>query len=143
MKMDTMFDFKQRVFAVLAIVVLIAGMVVLTQNKDFSALLAKNAAPPVPPVPSITGAIVGPSVGMTELATFGVYLLILGVLVFGVFQLAAFSTRLDEKDDARQAMVAYIKQAREQGFSHDQIQKRLKDAGWGDDNVDKSLNRVL
>lgn len=134
-----MFDFKQRVFAILAMVVLIAGMVVLTQNKDFSSLLSKNAAPPLP---SITGAVVGPSVGMTEIATFGMYLLILGVLVFGVFQLASFSTRLDEKDDARQAMVAYIKQAREQGYSHDQIQKRLQDAGWGDSQLEKPLNRV-
>ena len=71
------------------------------------------------------------------------YLLILGVLVFGVFQLAAFSSRLDEKDDARQAIVAYIKQAREQGFSQDQIQKRLKAGGWDDQNLEKSLQRVL
>lgn len=141
-----MFDFKQRVFVILAMVVLIAGMVVLTKNKDFSALLSKN---PVPPAQSpaqsfigITGAVVGPSVGMTEIATFGMYLLVLGVLVFGVFQLAAFSSRLDEKDDARQAIVAYIKQAREQGFSHDQIQKRLQDAGWGDSQLEKPLNRV-
>ncbi len=141
-----MFDFKQRVFAILAMVVLIAGMVVLTQNKDFSSLLSKTPVPPAQsPAPSftgITGAVVGPSVGMTEIATFGMYLLVLGVLVFGVFQLAAFSSRLDEKDDARQAIVAYIKQAREQGFSHDQIQKRLQDAGWGDSQLEKPLNRV-
>lgn len=140
-----MFDFKQRVFAILAMVVLIAGMVVLTQNKDFSALLSQHtvhAAPSITGITSITGAVVGPSVGMTEIATFGMYLLVLGVLVFGVFQLAAFSSRLDEKDDARQAIVAYIKQAREQGFSHDQIEKRLQDAGWGDSQLEKPLNRV-
>lgn len=141
-----MFDFKQRVFTITALILLVAGLVILTQQKDLTSILTT----PSPSTSAITGyatadaaSVASAPVTWSQASQFLGYLLILSVLVVGAFQLASFSTRLDEKDDARQAVVAYIKQAREQGFSQDQIQKRLKAGGWDDQNLEKSLQRVL
>ncbi|MDO8642983.1 MAG: hypothetical protein Q7R76_05405 [Candidatus Woesearchaeota archaeon] len=141
-----MFDFKQRVFTILAMVLLIGGMVVLTTNKDLTGTSSVYAAPSASPsVTSFTGYPIADragSVSVDELGKFGFYVLLLAGLVVGVFQLASFSSRLNDESDARRAVVAYIKQAREQGFSPDQIEKRLQDAGWGDESLEKSFNRV-
>ena len=146
----SMFDFKQRVFTITALMLLIAGLVTITQQKDLESVL--TTSPPLS-VQTLTGYAVADtisgaaasdvSVSWSQAGQFLAYVFILSVLVVGVFQLAAFSTRLDENDDARQAVIAYIKQAREQGFSHGQIQKRLKAGGWDDQNLEKSLERVL
>ncbi len=137
----SMFDFKQRVFTIVAILLLIAGLIIIIQP---SALKTKLTSPTTGyAVADVADTVSGISAfEWVHISQFALYLFILGFVCVGVFQLASFSARLNDKEDARQTIVAYIKQAREQGFSHDQIKQRLQAEGWGDNELEKSLNRV-
>ena len=161
-------EFKHLVFTMTAVLVLIAGALAMTQGHSLESFLQQDSDSDSGGLGSVTGQVVtdhqgmpvqttgmdaitgqvvndgvaDQSVGFPEVGRFVVYLFVLFFLVAGVFVLTTVSSRLDEKQDSRRAMVQYIKVAKKQGFDKDKIRQRLEEHGWQENDLNRGFDKV-